>query len=59
MPHPRSVSEPMHLLVVSTGLRLCGPDKSLTGKYGTGSSVGGASVISPPMSTLDGSLQRS
>jgi hypothetical protein len=35
VPHPRSAGGPMHLLVDSTGLRLCGPGACLTEKHGT------------------------
>src|SRR4051795_8279041 len=35
VPHPRCGREPVHLLVDSTGLRLCGPGEWLTEKYGT------------------------
>ena len=34
-PRPRSDGEPMHLLVDSTGLRLCGPGEWLVEKHGT------------------------
>jgi hypothetical protein len=34
VPRPRSGSEPVHLLVDSTGLRLCGPGEWLTEKHG-------------------------
>src|ERR671912_2490808 len=34
VPRPRSGSEPVHLLVDSTGLRLCGPGEWLTDKHG-------------------------
>jgi Transposase DDE domain len=34
VPRPRSASEPMHLLVDSTGLRLCGPGEWLVEKHG-------------------------
>jgi hypothetical protein len=32
---PKAGSEPMHLLVDSTGLRLCGPGEWLAEKHGT------------------------
>ena len=35
MPRPRPASEPVHLLVDSTGLRLCGPGEWLVEKHGT------------------------
>ena len=35
VPRPRSGSEPVHLLVDSTGLRLCGPGEWLVEKHGT------------------------
>jgi IS5 family transposase len=35
MPRPVSRSEPVHLLVDSTGLRLCGPGEWLIEKHGT------------------------
>jgi hypothetical protein len=35
VPHPRSAGGPVHLLVDSTGLRLCGPGEWLTEKHGT------------------------
>ena len=35
VPRPRSSSEPVHLLVDSTGLRLCGPGEWLVEKHGT------------------------
>ena len=34
-PRPRSDGEPLHLLVDSTGLRLCGPGEWLVEKHGT------------------------
>ena len=34
-PRPRSDGEPVHLLVDSTGLRLCGPGEWLVEKHGT------------------------
>ena len=34
VPRPWSSSEPVHLLVDSTGLRLCGPGEWLTEKHG-------------------------
>ena len=34
VPRPRSGSEPVHLLVDSTGLRLCGPGEWLTERHG-------------------------
>ncbi len=34
VPRPRSSSEPMHLVVDSTGLRLCGPGEWLVEKHG-------------------------
>src|SRR3954452_3191116 len=34
-PRPRSNGEPLHLLVDSTGLRLCGPGEWLVEKHGT------------------------
>jgi hypothetical protein len=34
VPRPRSATEPMHLLVDSTGLRLCGPGEWLVEKHG-------------------------
>src|SRR3954468_15829411 len=35
VPRPRSGTEPVHLLVDSTGLRLCGPGEWLIEKHGT------------------------
>ena len=35
LPQPRLGSEPVHLLVDSTGLKLCGPGEWLTEKHGT------------------------
>jgi hypothetical protein len=35
LPRPRHGGEPMHLLVDSTGLKLCGPGDWLVGKHGT------------------------
>src|SRR3954453_7207981 len=35
VPHPKAGSEPVHLLVDSTGLKLCGPGEWLTEKHGT------------------------
>ena len=35
MPQPKPGSEPVHLLVDSTGLRLCGPGEWLIEKHGT------------------------
>src|SRR3982751_113857 len=35
VPRPRSGTEPVHLLVDSTGLRLCGPSEWLIEKHGT------------------------
>src|SRR4051812_36864676 len=35
LPRPRPGSEPVHLLVDSTGLRLCGPGEWLVEKHGT------------------------
>jgi Transposase DDE domain len=35
LPRPRPGSEPVHLLVDSTGLKLCGPGEWLTEKHGT------------------------
>ena len=35
VPRPRSGREPVHLLVDSTGLKLCGPGEWLTEKHGT------------------------
>ena len=35
MPRPRTGREPVHLLVDSTGLRLCGPGEWLAEKHGT------------------------
>jgi hypothetical protein len=35
VPRPRSGSEPMHLLVDSTGLKLCGAGEWLVEKHGT------------------------
>ena len=35
VPRPQSGAEPMHLLVDSTGLRLCGPGEWLAEKHGT------------------------
>ena len=35
LPRPRSGSEPVHLLVDSTGLKLCGPGEWLLDKHGT------------------------
>jgi hypothetical protein len=35
VPRPRCGREPVHLLVDSTGLKLCGPGEWLTGKHGT------------------------
>ena len=35
VPRPRSGSEPVHLLVDSTGLRLCGPGEWLAEKHGS------------------------
>jgi hypothetical protein len=35
VPQPQSGTEPMHLLVDSTGLRLCGPGEWLVEKHGT------------------------
>jgi hypothetical protein len=35
VPRPRGAKEPVHLLVDSTGLRLCGPGESLLEKHGT------------------------
>jgi hypothetical protein len=35
VPRPRSGAEPVHLLVDSTGLRLCGPGEWLTEKHGS------------------------
>src|SRR3954463_2701162 len=35
VPRPKAGSAPVHLLVDSTGLRLCGPDEWLTEKHGT------------------------
>jgi hypothetical protein len=35
VPRPKAGSEPVHLLVDSTGLRLCGPGEWLTEKHGT------------------------
>jgi hypothetical protein len=35
VPRPKAGSEPVHLLVDSTGLRLCGPGEWLMEKHGT------------------------
>jgi hypothetical protein len=35
VPRPKAGSEPVHLLVDSTGLRLCGPGRWLEEKHGT------------------------
>ena len=40
VPRPRPGSGPLHLLVDSTGLRLCGPGEWLVEKHGTSGSFG-------------------
>ena len=58
VPRPRHGCEPVHLLVDSTGLKLCGPGEWLVEKHGRRRGVGGANSTSPRMPTPAGSSRR-
>src|SRR5215217_3232741 len=46
VPRPRTGAKPVHLLVDSTGLKLCGPGEWLVEKHGTKGRRSGANSIS-------------
>src|SRR4051794_840667 len=58
VPRPRSSAEPLHLLVDSTGLKLCGAGAWLAEKHAPASAGPGRSSTSAWMPALGGSSRR-